>query len=407
MDGRGRWVDNVFIERLWKSVIDMIRKIRIMFIIDHLYGRSGGGTENHLYYLSSFLDKERFECLIVAFDTGDTPLTRKIKEQGVQIIHLEVGKYYTLHAIRQAFILADLIRKHQVDIVQTFHFKSDTYAVLVAKLTGCKNIISSKRDVGDTKTKWHYFLNRLLGRFIDYYIVVADRVGIVVSEKEKVPHLKITTIYNGVDVDNFQPPSREEYLVARRKCGISEQDIVFGMVAVFRPEKNHDILLNGFEKSLQNCDNIKLMVVGGGPLLDHYRIYCKKSGLTEKVIFTDATPDVRQYLMAFDVACLVPGSNEGFSNSILEKMSMGLPLIVTDVGGNVEAVINGHNGIVIPPYDSSKLADAIVYLYTHPEKRKEMGMCSRKRIEQKFSLEKMIKNYENYYEVVMRKTQEN
>ena len=91
-----------------------------------------------------------------------------------------------------------------------------------------------------------------------------------------------------------------------------------------------------------------------------------------------------------------------FSNAILEKMAMGLPLVVTDVGGNAEAVLDGYNGIVIPPYDSSKLADAIIYLYSHREKRKEMGCCSRKRIEQKFSLEKMIKNYEEYYSAVMR-----
>jgi len=297
------------------------------------------------------------------------------------------------------------MREYQPDIVQTFHFKSDTFAVLVAKLTGCKVIISSKRDVGDTKSKFHYFLNRVLGRLIDKYIVVADMVGKVVAAKEKVPSKKIKTIYNGVDINYFKPPLHDEYLVARQKYGITEEDIVIGMVAVFRPEKNHDILLKGFKKALQFRENIKLVAVGGGPLLESYRMYCENAGLAEKVIFTDATSNVKQYLMTFDIACLVPGSNEGFSNSILEKMAMGLPLIVTDVGGNAEAVLNDYNGIVIPPCDADKLADAIVDLSSHIEKRKEMGTCSRKRIEQEFSLERMIQNYEDYYADVMKSMQ--
>ncbi len=185
-----------------------------------------------------------------------------------------------------------------------------------------------------------------MNRFIDNYIVVADMVGKVVSVKEKVPNEKIQTIYNGVDINYYKPPLPEEYFAARRESGIVDDDFVIGMVAVFRPEKNHDILLEGFRKALRFCENIKLIAVGGGPLLDYYRTYCDKIGIADKVIFTDATSDVRKYLASLDIACLVPGSNEGFSNAILEKMAMGLPLVVTDVGGNAEAVLDGY--IFIP-----------------------------------------------------------
>ena len=82
-------------------------------------------------------------------------------------------------------------------------------------------------------------------------------------------------------------------------------------------------------------------------------------------------------------------------------MATGHPLIVTDVGGNAEAVQNGYNGIVIPPFDAEALSEAIVEMYRYPQKRKKMGICSRKRAEQEFSLQRMVTNYEKYYEYLM------
>jgi glycosyltransferase involved in cell wall biosynthesis len=381
----------------------MEEKINILYFIDYLYGWSGGGTETHLSNLTHLLDKKIFECLIVAFDTGDTPLTKKIKENGIEIIHLPVGRFYTPNALRQALRISRVIRKRKIDLVQTFHFKSDTYGVLTAKMSGVKKIVSSRRDLGDLegrKSKYHFWLKKLINRYVDGFIVVSDSVGRVVAKKEKVPVHKIKTIYNGVDIDKFAPPSGDEYTHARRELGIGEDDFVIGMVAVFRQEKNHDILFKANEKARQSINGLKLITVGGGHLMGHYKEYCRKSGLIGKVIFTGPTSDVKQYLAAFDVACLVSGS-EGFSNSILEKMAMGLPLIVTDVGGNAEAVRDGYNGIVIPPRDADALATALVKMHRDPEKRKQMGRKSRQRAEHEFRLGKMIKNYEQYYQVVI------
>jgi glycosyltransferase involved in cell wall biosynthesis len=379
----------------------MVKKIKILFIIDYLYGWSGGGTETHLLSLTRLLDKKKFDCFIIAFDTGATPLTKKFNEIGVNIIHVPVGKFYTPNALWQAIKISRLIQNLKIDIVQTFHFKSDTYGVLTAKLSGAKNIISSKRDIGDIKSKWHYWLNTQINHYIDGFIVVADAVGNVVKEKENVPNIKIITIYNGVDINKFYPASVDEYTFARKNLDIKFEDFVVGMVAVFRREKNHEILLDTARKISEIIKEIKIILVGGGPLLESYKEYCKRNGLSDKVIFSGPTLDVKQYLNAFDVACLVPSSNEGFSNSVLEKMAMGLPLIVTDVGGNSEAVRHGYNGIVIPAGDADALCAALLEMYRNPNKRKQMGQNSRIRAEQEFSIKQMIKKYEEYYEYLM------
>ncbi len=379
----------------------MKRKIKILFLIDYLYGFSGGGTETHLSYLAHLLDKKKFECLIVAFDTGDAPITRKIISYGIDIVHVPVGKIYAINAFFQAIVLARLVKTYQADIVQTFHFKSDTYGAFVVKLAGCKNIISSRRDIGDKKERWHFWLNRVANRYIKGFIVVANMVGTIVKQKEYIPASKLKTIYNGVDTVKFVPPSAAQRVETRSALRIKESDFVLGMVAVFRQEKNHDVLIKGFEDALKSVSNIKLLLVGGGELFEYYKEYCQHHGLSGKVIFTGATSNVQKFLPAFDAACLVPGSNEGFSNSILEKMATGLPLIVTDVGGNAEAVVNGYNGFVIPPDNSQKLTESLIYLADHPSERKEMGRRSVERVRKMFTLTDMIKAHEKLYESIL------
>lgn len=377
-------------------------KINIMFIIDYLYGGEGGGTERHLSYLVDKLDRKRFNPVIVAYDTGETTLVAGIRESGIDVLHIPVGRYYTPSAVIKTLKFSRLIRAMRIDIVQTYHFKSDTIGVLSAKLAGVKKIISSKRDTGDYKKKVQYYISRKINRLIDEFIVVADKVGDVLAKKENLPRHKINTIYNGVDTKKFRPISVENKIKARSRIGLSENDYVIGMVAVFRPEKNHDIFFDALKQLSKDIDNIKAVVVGNGPLYKYYKNYCRSNGIEDRVIFTGATQNVYQYLATFDVACLVPGSNEGFSNSILEKMAAGLPLVVTDIGGNAEAVMDGYNGRVVPANSSNAVAEAIKEMYNDAALRISMGQNSRKRAKEYFGLSRMVERYQNCYENLMR-----
>ncbi len=372
----------------------MPEKIRILYIIDHLHKQAG--TESHLLFLLEQLDRQRFSCHVVAFDLG-SELNEKIVRLGIPIFHLPVARYYTVNALRQAFRLRNIIKKHRIDIVQTFHFKSDVYGALVAYFSGIRCIISSKRDVGDLKSDLQFFLNRQIRRIIRHYIVVAKAVSRILRSREKVDDGKLQVIYNGVDTDRFRPPTPEEAAAARRRLGLGKDDFVLGMVAIMRPEKNHDHLFSAFQQALKTIPHLKLVLVGGGDLFSTYQQYILSRGLEDKVVFTGLVSDTRPFLRAFDVACLVPGSNEGFSNAVIEKMAMGLPLIVTDVGGNAEAVINDYNGIVIPPDRPDLLGEAIIRLHDNPQLRRTMGRRSLQRVRKEFTLEKMIRTHEHLY----------
>jgi|WetSurMetagenome_2_1015567.scaffolds.fasta_scaffold00064_38 glycosyltransferase involved in cell wall biosynthesis len=366
-------------------------KIGILYIIDTF--SSVGGTEKHLSHLLLNLPATGFSLSVAAFDLRPNILLDLLRNNGITVVHIPVGREYTLNALKGALKLSRFIRANNIDIVQTYHQKSDTFGALVAKWSGVKHIISSKRDMGQYRKIWHVKLNRALRNMFEKTIVVADAVGKMIVSKEGVSPSRIVRIYNGVDTAVFHPPTPGQKTSARECLGFGTKDFVIGMVANFREEKNHDIFFEGALQAMKNIPSLKIVAVGDGPLLDQFRA---KYG-SGPIMFPGAVSDVLKYLHAMDVACLIPGKNEGFSNSILEKMAAGLPLIVTDVGGNAEAVIDRENGFVIRPYDSGGFANALVALHDDLQMRLRMGLKSRELAEQKFSLASMCRKHEALY----------
>ena len=376
-----------------ESAMDSDR-IKILFIIDYFHRT--GGTEKHLAQLIAGLPAELFHCSVVAFDLGKNPLLDGLRVRGVPIISLPVGRVYVPNAAVQARRLSTLIRSDKYDIVQTFHQKADSFGAVIAWLSGVKHLVSSKRDTGQLRRPWHVFLNRRLRSMFERVIVVGDAVAAAVTANDRIDPVRIVKIYNGVDTVRFSPPAAADALEARRSLGFAQQDFVIGMVAGFRPEKCYDVFFDGLSRALGRIPSLKAIAVGAGPLLDHFRGVCTRGPLRNKVTFTGDTVDVGRYLWAMDVGCLVSG-NEGFSNAVLEKMAVGLPMIVTAVGGNAEAVVHGVSGFVIPPFDAEAFCEALVAIHADPAKRAAMGHRSRQLVEEKFSLDWMCAQHAQLY----------
>ncbi len=375
------------------------RKINILFIIDNLWYVAG--TENHLYYIIKNLNHNKFNCYIVTFDLRKT-FFEKIKEENIKVFHIPLKRMYTPKAFFKAFEIRKIIKNYNIDIVQTFHFMSDTYGVLISKLSGVKYVISSRRDTGFNKKRINFFLNKVMNNMVDKFIVVSNAVGDVLSKFENIPKEKIIKIYNGVDIKRFNIPSKEDIKRKREEMGIKQNDFVICMVGHFRPEKGHDIFLNAVKEVKKSIRQIKAVIVGGGLGLEKYKSFCKTNDIYENVLFAGAVKDVDKYISVCDIAC-VPSITEGFSNALLEEMALGKPIIATAVGGNIEAVVDGENGLLIPPFNHKKLSEGILFLYNNPSIRQKMGEKSRERVELLFSLENMIKNYEKLYDGIVNK----
>jgi glycosyltransferase involved in cell wall biosynthesis len=338
-----------------------------------------------------------FDVTVVVFDLGTNPLIDDMRRAGATVIHLPVARVYTPRAIVQAWRLIRLIRHERFDIVQSYHQKADTYGAIAARMASARHLLSSRRDTGELKSRPYVVLSRCIRSWFEKFIVVAEGVANAVVEREGINRDDIVTIYNGVDTEVFRPPGALEASRARQAAGFTEGDFVVGMVANFRPEKSHDVLFAGALEARRRIPELRLLLVGGGPLLERYRERYGHPASGIDAVFVGVAQNVQPYLHSMDVACLVPGSNEGFSNAVLEKMAAGLPLVVTDVGGNVEAVVDGRNGIVIPPNDAGALARAIVAMHADRDRRQAMGRESRRLAEERFSLERMWRSHEDLY----------
>ena len=362
-------------------------RIEILYIIDYFHRT--GGTEKYLAQLIAGLPADQFRCSVVAFDIGVNPLLDGLRTRGVPIISLPVGREYVPRAALQAWRLARLIRAKRYDIVQTMHQKADSYGAVIAWLAGCRHLVCSKRDTGALRKPWHFFVNRRLRSLFEACIVVADAVRAAVLANDRIAPDRIVTIYNGVDTTRFSPPDAGQRASARARLGFGAEDFVVGMVAGFRPEKNHDTFFAGVQRALPNIAPLKVLAVGAGPTLARWREQIAGTELSSRTVFTGDVADVVSCLWAMDVGCLTPGSNEGFSNAVIEQMAVGLPMIATAVGGNEEALQNGESGHIIAPGDEVALARTLTSLYVEPLRRGAMGRAARRRVEEKFSLAHM------------------
>jgi glycosyltransferase involved in cell wall biosynthesis len=216
---------------------------------------------------------------------------------------------------------------------------------------------------------------------------MADLVGF--------PRNRIQVIANGVNTDYFcpRPGSRAE---VRRQCGLPQKGLVVGMVARLVPVKNHEGVLRAIADLAQQGKSITLAIAGDGPLLGELRSIATDLELNSQVHFLGDLDNVHQFLNALDIFVLNSHS-EGMSNTILEAMSCGLPVVATSVGANSDLVVEGQTGLLIPPDDPPALANAIAKLVDNESLRLRMGEDGRARIEREFGIARMVRDYSQLY----------
>lgn len=369
-------------------------KITILYLIDRL--RGFGGTEKHLFQLIKKLDRKKFATIVCPL-RFDADFLKIFEEEGAKVICLPLKRIYGISGIKQAAKLYQIIKKYKVDIVQSFNVDSDIYGTIIAKLAGASVMISSRRDLGTYRKNRQLRVLELTNRYVSHFLAVCDEVALVTAETENVPREAITTIYNGIEKENLAKVDPSKSAILRKKFNIRPNDFVVGNVSHFRPEKGHGVFFDAIRQLRAQIPNLRVILVGDGPLRPGFQRDIENEGLASRVFFAGYVTDVVNYLALMDVCCLTPVSNEGFSNALLEQMALGMPVIATDIGGNREAIEHGISGLVVPPNDAKALADAMKELYCDVEKRKAMGIHARDRVLANFTIENMIRRMEDFY----------
>jgi glycosyltransferase involved in cell wall biosynthesis len=263
--------------------------------------------------------------------------------------------------------------------------------------------IMSRRSLSDYQRNWPLVakLERRLHAKMDA-VIGNSRAVVRQLIDEGIPEAKVRLIYNGIDVSPVLPDRNE----ARQALGLDNDTLVGVVIANLIHYKGHRELVRGLSHVETELPTPWRIFVAGR---DHgiraeLEELAAARGISHRIQFLGEYSDIPRLLAASDFG-LLTSREEGFSNVILEGMAAGLAMIVTDVGGNAEAVVHGETGFVVPPRNPKAIGDAILELARNPEQRKRFGAAARKRVEKEFSIDKCVKAHADLYEEMLDKVE--
>ena len=368
-----------------------------MITILHLItGLDVGGAEHQLYSLITQSDSQNFRHIVISL-TGIGPVGERLRAGGIEVYALEMTGGLSL--VTGPLKLLRMLRRRRPDILHCWMYHANLLGLLAGKLARVPHILWGVRcgDIGWPRygsTWWLMKLGAWLSPHTDFVIFNAA-AGQRAHQRQGYAASRGVTIFNGFDVDRFKPSSEARASV-RQEFGLEPDCFLIGLVARFDPIKDHETFLRAAGMVAQRRSLIHFLLVGGGvPQSSEISRIITAAGLVGKVHVLGRRDDMPQLNAALDIACS-SSTSEGFCNTICEALACGVPCVVTDVGDL--AYIVGDAGFVVPPRTPGEMADALCRLDDlPPSERLAMGSRGRKRIQDNFSIGKIVKQYEALY----------
>lgn len=375
----------------------MAQPLLIVHVIHHLVI---GGMENGVVNLINRLPRDRFRHAVVCIEDY-SDFRQRIERDDVEVHALHRSK---IGAWRLRWRLFSLLRRLRPDIVHTRNL-SGLDALLPARLAGGKTLHSEHGfdvDNLDGRATKPALLRRLHAPLVRRYVTVSRDLSRLMTERWGIAASRVTQIYNGVDTERFRPtdPRRHDLLPPTLR---GTELFVVGAVGRVRPIKDQSTLLRAFAAVLARRPEwrarLRLAIVGDGPLLALLKEEAQALGIASMVWFAGARHDVSDLLQAVDLFVL-PSLMEGISNTLLEAMATGVPVLATAVGGNVELLDEGVVGATFAVGDAGGLAAMIENYAGNAELCARHGAAARQRAVQRFSLQAMVAKYQDIYEAL-------
>jgi len=356
--------------------------LRVLFMITSM---QVGGAETLLVNLVRRLDRRRFEPEICCLKEPG-PLGEMLSREMPVHSRLLAGKY----DVRVLGRLTRLMRQRRVDAVVTVGAGDKMFwGRLAAWRVGVPVVLSALHSTGWPDGIGR--LNRMLTPLTDGFIAVAEPHGRYLVEGERFPAAKVTVIPNGVDTQRFCPNPTARAAV-RRDLLWHDDTPVFGTVAALRPEKNHLLFLRVAAQVRQAIPDARFLIVGDGPQRGQLEAAAAAAGLNDSLRMLGSRSDVPDLLAAMDTFVLT-SLNEANPVSILEAMSVGLPVVSTRVGSIAETVLDGVTGYLAEVEDAPRIARCCVELAADPRKTRQLGARGRQLVVARWSLEQMVDGY--------------
>lgn len=368
-----------------------------------IYALSTGGLENGLVNIINRTPPERYRHVIICI-TGADDFAQRITAKNVQIIQLHKREG---HDLRFYWRLWRVFRKLRPDIIHSRNLAALETQLLGLTSFGVRRVHGEHgREVNDLDGRnWKYLnFRKFMRAFIHRYIAVSQDLEQWLINTVGVPEGKVCQIYNGVDHQRFSPANVKQLAVFPAHWQGLDDILVVGTVGRLTPVKDQQLLLQAVavlrDSHPKLYDRVRIIIVGGGPLKPELDQLLIELGLETTSWLPGDRDDVPALLAAMDVFVL-PSLAEGVSNTVLEAMASGLPIVATAVGGNVELVEEGVNGSLFPSGNVAAFSEALVVLLENRAQREQMAANARQLACQNFDWQRTVESYMGVYDELL------
>ena len=368
-------------------------------VLHVVYRFDVGGLENGIVNLLNHMPRSTYRHVVLAL-TEVTEFRRRVLRDDVEFIALHKPPG---HGVWLYPALFRLFRALKPAIVHSRNLAA-LETVIPAWLARVPMRVHGEhgRDVDDLdgNSRRYQWMRRLYRPFVNHYCALSKELGDYLVDKVNVPAARITQIYNGVDSERFQRGDEGRLAIDGCSFGGSENWLV-GTVGRMQSVKNQVSLAHAFVRALQLDPTLRtrlrLVMIGDGPLRAECQAILANAGVSELAWLPGERHDVANIMRGLDCFVL-PSLAEGVSNTILEAMASGLPVIATNVGGNAELVSHGLTGELVPAANTEALAESLLKLAGDPIMARAMGRAGRVSAEARFSMQAMVSAYCGIYD---------
>lgn len=362
------------------------------------FGSLRGGGQKSLYSLVTNLDRTAFRPHVV-IPTEDS-LAMKLRTHDIEVTVLGLPKVLNINILKHVNALHKLLRlcnEYEIDLIHTDGPRNTFYAGLAARIKHIPLVWHVRASNRDTYDRLLYYLSSKI-------ILVADTLRSRFDWAHK--SRKFITVYNAVDLTDFQPGRSST--VIRNQYKIGKRDLIITVTGRIEKLKGQKYLIDACGMLKEKLENFYVLLSGEIAELSYMK-ECEDKAveleIQDRIIFTGYSDDMSQILSETDIFVL-PSLFEAFPRSVIEAMSSGKPVIVTDVGGCREAVEDHVSGFVVPPGKSEALADRIHVLGKNYDRRLEIGRAARKRAEGMFNIQQNVDKTQQVYMEFLRQGSE-
>ncbi|MDP1713482.1 MAG: glycosyltransferase [Anaerolineales bacterium] len=372
------------------------RKYNIIFLID---GLGMGGAERLMMPILRNLNRDYFEPRVCALQIKDgNPIADDLRALGIPVDLILVPYLRDVTALPRLYRYLKDVR---ADLVHTQLEIADILGNIAAKLLRLPSVATihtmPSQDM-KLKSRLHQDVELFALRYFSNVVVsVSEEARKYYLDISRIPAGKLLTIYNGIDLSHFENLDyQQERFKIRQEFGIPNDAKILVTVAVLREFKGIQFMIRALPSIVSEVPNAYYLLVGNGSHRDSLEQEADQAGVRDHIIFAGQRDDIPQLLAASDLFVL-PTLTEALPTVLAEAMAARLPIVASAVGGVPEMVIDGENGLLLPPSDSEALATACISLMVDAERRKVMGEQGWQVVTEKFNIHAQVDKLKELY----------